>query len=193
MIRSPIRTNRALFDVGASGPLVGFVFAIPALLYSVVHAKVVPGLASSADADVIFGIPLLLRFLEAFLRPGVSAGALLLPPIGRAAWVGLFATSLNLLPVAQLDGGHILRSLSTRAHRYMSILLPFGLLALGFLGFWGGWYAWGVLLLGMRFLRILPVYDAAPLDARRRLGAFLTLVIFALSFMPLPIVLPHSS
>ena len=193
LIRSPIRTNRALFDVGASGPLVGFVFAIPALLYGVLHAKVVPGLTSPADVDVIFGMPLALRYLEALLRPGVSASSLLLPPIGRAAWVGLFATSLNLLPVAQLDGGHILRSLSARAHRYMSILLPVGLLALGFLGFWGGWYAWGVLLLGMRFLRILPVYDLAPLDAKRRLAALLTLIIFVLCFMPLPIIIPPHS
>jgi membrane-associated protease RseP (regulator of RpoE activity) len=193
LIRSPIRTNRALFDVGASGPLIGFVFAIPALLYGVLRAKLVPGLTSSADVDVIFGTPLLLRFFEKLLHPGVLAGNLLLPPIGRAAWVGLFATSLNLLPVAQLDGGHILRSLSARAHRYISILLPLGLLALGFLGFWSGWYAWGVLLLGMRFLRILPVYDAAPLDTRRRFGALLTLLIFALCFMPLPIIIPTHS
>lgn len=194
LIRSPIRTNRALFDVGASGPLVGFVFAVPALLYGVLRAKVVPGLTSPADADVIFGTPLLLRFLEGLLHPGVSANSLLLPPIGRAAWVGLFATSLNLLPVAQLDGGHILRSLNASVHRYISVLLPVGLLALGFLGFWEGWYVWGALLLGMRFLRILPVYDAAPLDEKRRLGAVLTLIIFLLCFMPLPITVPpHSS
>jgi len=194
LIRSPIRNNRALFDVGASGPLVGFVFAIPALLYGVLHAKVVPGIASPADADVIFGTPLLVRFLETLIHPGVSASSILLPPVGRAAWVGLFATSLNLLPVAQLDGGHILRSLNARAHRYISILLPVSLLALGLLGFWQGWYVWGVLLLGMRFLRILPVFDPEPLDDRRRLAAFLTLIIFVVCFMPLPIIIPpHSS
>lgn len=193
LIRSPIRTNRALFDVGASGPLVGFVFAVPALLYGVVHARMVPGLNVAANADVIFGTPLLLRFLESFLHPGIASNALLLPPIGRAAWVGLFATSLNLLPVAQLDGGHILRSLDPRLHRVMSLLVPIGLLVLGALYFWQGWFVWGVLLLAMRFFRIAPVYNGAELDSKRRLGAFLALIIFVLCFMASPIFIPPTS
>lgn len=193
LIRSPIRTNRALFDVGASGPLVGFVFAVPALLYGVLHARIVPGLNVGADADVIFGTPLLLRFLENLLHPGVASDTLLLPPIGRAAWVGLFATSLNLLPVAQLDGGHILRSLDPRLHRFTSLLVPAGLLVLGALHFWEGWYVWGVLLLGMRFLRIAPIYDPAALDSKRRFGASLALIIFLLCFMASPIFIPPTS
>jgi len=193
LIRSPILTNRALFDVGASGPLVGFVFAVPALVYGVLHAKLVPGLADPANAEVIYGTPLLLRLLEAVLHPGVSPDALLLPPIGRAAWVGLFVTSLNLVPVAQLDGGHILRSLSPRIHRYSSILLPAVLILLGLVGFWNGWYIWGVLLLAMRFLRVTPIYDPAALDRARRWGALLALLIFLLSFMPVPFYFPPRS
>ena len=196
MIRSPMRTNRALFDVGASGPIVGFLFTIPALFYGVMHAKFVPALAHPVIANpenltFIYGTPLLLRFLEAVFHPGVSPDALLLPPIGRAAWVALFVTSLNLVPVAQLDGGHILRSVSVRAHRVFSLLLPIGLIALGWL--WQGWYVWGVLLLIMRFLRIPPVYDPAPLDAKRQLWAFLALIIFVLCFMPSPISIPQGS
>ena len=186
LIRSPIRTNRALFDVGASGPLVGFIFAVPALIYGVLHARLVPALADPTHAEVVFGTPLLLRLLAAALRPGIAAKALLLPPIGRAAWVGLFATSLNLLPVAQLDGGHILRSLSPRLHRTMSMLLPLFLILFGFLNFWEGWYIWGVLLLGMRFLRIAPIYDPTTLDPARRRGALLALIVFLLCFMPAP-------
>ena len=193
LIRSPILTNWALFDVGASGPLVGFVFAVPALVYGVLHAKLVPGLADPANAEVIYGTPLLLRFLDSVLRPGVSPDALLLPPIGRAAWVGLFVTSLNLVPVAQLDGGHILRSLSPRIHRYSSILLPAVLILLGLVGFWDGWYIWGALLLAMRFLRVAPIYDPATPDRRRRWGALLALLIFLLSFMPVPFYFPPSS
>ena len=193
LIRSPMRTNRALFDVGASGPIVGFIFAIPALVYGVVHAKVVGGLADPAHAELIYGTPLLLRWLEAAFHPGISPDALLLPPIGRAAWVALFVTSLNLVPVAQLDGGHILRSLSVRAHGVLSIALPIGLIGLGWLHFWEGWYIWGALLLVMRFLRIPPVYDPAPLDAKRRFIAFLALIIFLLCFMPSPIFIPPSS
>jgi len=193
LIRSPILTNQALFDVGASGPLAGFIFAIPALVYGVLHAKLVPGLADPANAEVIYGTPLLLRLLDAVLHPGVSPDALLLPPIGRAAWVGLFVTSLNLVPVAQLDGGHILRSLSPRIHRYSSILLPAVLMLLGFVGFWDGWYIWGALLLAMRFLRVAPIYDPATLDRGRRWGALLALLIFLLSFMSAPFYFPSSS
>ena len=193
LIRSPIRTNRALFDVGASGPLVGFIFAVPALVYGVLHAKIVPGLANSPNAEVAFGTPLLLRFLEMILHPGASSGALLLPPIGRAAWVGLFATSLNLLPVAQLDGGHILRSLSPRLHRRMSLLLPFALVLLALFDFWEGWYVWGALLFGMRFLRVAPIYDPTPLDSKRRWGALLALVVFVLCFMPAPLFFSPTS
>ncbi len=193
LIRSPILTNRALFDVGASGPLVGFAFAVPALIYGVLHAKLVPGLADPGHAEVIYGTPLLLRLLDAVLHPGVSPDALLLPPIGRAAWVGLFVTSLNLVPVAQLDGGHILRSLSPRIHRYSSILLPAVLILLGLVGFWDGWYIWGALLLAMRLLRVAPIYDPATLDRGRRWGALLALLIFLLSFMPVPFYFPPSS
>jgi membrane-associated protease RseP (regulator of RpoE activity) len=190
LIRSPIRANRALFDVGASGPLVGFVFAVPALVYGVLHAKLVPGLTDPANAEVIYGTPLLLRLLDAVLHPGVSPGALLLPPIGRAAWVGLFVTSLNLVPAAQLDGGHILRSLGPRLHRYSSIFLPAVFVVLGFVGFWDGWYIWGALLFAMRFLRIAPIDDPTTLDPGRRWGALLALLIFFLSFMPVPFYFP---
>ena len=193
LIRSPIRTARALFDVGASGPLVGFIFAVPALAYGVLHARIVPGLADPHNAEIIFGAPLLLRLFSALFHPGVSQATLLLHPIGRAAWVGLFATSLNLLPAAQLDGGHILRSISPRLHKYLSVSLPIFLVGLAFLKYWDGWYIWGVLLLGLRFLRVGPVYDPAPLDAKRQFGALLALLVFLLSFMPSPIFVSPTS
>lgn len=194
LIRSPILTNRALLDVGASGPLVGFVFAVPALVYGVLHAKLVPGLADPANAELIYGTPLLLRILEAILHPGISPDALLLPPVGRAAWVGLLLTSLNLVPVAQLDGGHILRSLNPRLQWYSSLIIPAVFALLGFLGFWEGWYFWAAMILAMRFLRVAPIYDPSPLDTSRRWGALLALLIFVLSFMPAPFYIspnPH--
>ena len=193
LIRSPILTNQALFDVGASGPLVGFGFTVPALVYGVLHAKLVPSLADPAHAEIIYGTPLLLRLLDALLHPGISPGALLLPPIGRAAWVGLLLTSLNLVPVAQLDGGHILRSLNPRLHWYSSLLLPAGFIVLGLLGFWEGWYFWAAMILAMRFLRVPPIYDPTALDSSRRWGALLALLIFLLSFMPAPLYIPPTS
>jgi membrane-associated protease RseP (regulator of RpoE activity) len=186
LIRSPIRTTRALFDVGASGPLVGFLFAIPALIFGILHAKVVPGIADPQSAQFIFGSPLLLRLLTSIFHPGVSSSVLLLHPVGRAAWVGLLATSLNLLPASQLDGGHILRSMNPRLHRISSFVLPFCLFALGYF-FWSSWYVWAAILFGIRFLRMLPIYDPIPLDPRRRFAAFLCLLVFILSFMLAPL------
>jgi membrane-associated protease RseP (regulator of RpoE activity) len=188
LMRSPIRTTRALFDVGASGPLVGFVFAAPALLYGVLHSTIVPAIAhpDPNQNSVIFGIPLLLRLLDALFHPGVNPHILLLPPVGRAAWVGLFATTLNLLPAGQLDGGHILRSVNFRLHRFSTLLLPLALIPLGYF-FWYGWFVWAALLFGLRFLRIAPLYDPVPLDTPRQLAAVLTLAIFILCFMPAPL------
>jgi membrane-associated protease RseP (regulator of RpoE activity) len=187
LMRSPIRSNRALFDVGASGPLVGFVFAVPALLYGVLHAKLVSGPAD-AQIPLSFGSPLLLHLLAAVVYPGAPVKNLLLDPIGRAAWVGLFATSMNLLPAGQLDGGHILRSINPRAHKIVSWLLPVALLALGFIGQAWIWFVWAALLFASLFLRVAPVYDPTPLDPPRRFGAFLAFLVFVLSFMLMPIV-----
>jgi membrane-associated protease RseP (regulator of RpoE activity) len=186
LIRSAIRSSRALFDVGASGPLVGFLFALPPLAYGVLHARVIPALSSDVNADLVFGVPLILKAMTAIIQPNAQAADLLLHPVGRAAWVGLFATALNLLPVGQLDGGHIVRSLSPRAHRWVSLLLPLALIPLGIF-LWKGWYFWAALLLGLRFFRMAPIYDPTPLDPDRRFGAFLTLVVFLLCFMANPI------
>jgi Zn-dependent protease len=186
LIRSPIRSVRALVDVGASGPLVGFVFALPALAFGVLRARIIPGLNLHANADVVFGVPLVLKATAAVLQPNAQASDLLLHPVGRAAWVGLFATALNLLPVGQLDGGHIVRSVSPRAHRWISLLLPVVLLPLGIF-LWSGWLIWAAILIGLRFFRMPPIYDPTPLDPNRRFGAFIALLVFVLCFMPSPI------
>jgi membrane-associated protease RseP (regulator of RpoE activity) len=186
LIRSPIRSRRALFDVGASGPLVGFAVALPALAYGVLHAKIIPTLGSDGNADLIFGVPLILKLVAAVIQPNAHAADLLLHPVGRAAWVGLFATALNLLPVGQLDGGHILRSVSPRAHWVVSLLLPVILVVLG-VYLWRGWLIWAVILLGLRFLRTAAIYDPTPLDPNRRMGALIALLVFLLCFMPSPL------
>jgi membrane-associated protease RseP (regulator of RpoE activity) len=189
LIRSPIRSARALFDVGASGPLVGFLFALPPLAYGALHARVIPALALDPNADIVFGVPLILRLMTAVVQPNAHASDLLLHPVGRAAWVGLFATALNLLPVGQLDGGHIVRSVSPRAHRWISLILPLALVPLGIF-LWRGWLIWAVILLGLRFFRMAPIYDPTPLDPNRRFGVFLALVVFILCFMASPLWVP---
>jgi len=192
LMRSPIRSRRALFDVGASGPLVGFAVAIPFLIYGVGHSHVVPSL--SANAEFLFGVPLALRLVESVTFPGVDPGVILLHPVARAAWVGLFATSLNLLPAGQLDGGHILRSLSAPWHRWIGWMVPLVLLALGF---WNRsatvWSLWAGILLALRFLRIPPVYDERPLDPLRVVLAMAAFLVMILCFMPVPLWEPPTS
>ena len=181
-IRSPIANRKALFDVGLAGPVVGFLFAVPALALAIVYSKVVPG--AQADALLVFGNPPLVKILMAVLRPGVAPDNLLLHPVGRAAWVGLFATALNLLPAGQLDGGHIVYSVASEKHRRISLAVAAALLPLGY--FWPGWIFWSVLLLLLGF-RHPPLLDRwEPLDEKRRAWAVVGLLIFLLCFTPMP-------
>jgi len=187
LMRSPIRSRRALFDVGASGPLLGFAVAIPFLIYGVMHSRVAPGF-NSADADVVFGLPLAVRLVEKAIFPGTDPNLILLHPVARAAWVGFFATSLNLLPAGQLDGGHIVRSLSARWHRSIGWMVPLVLVALGFRNPSPTvWLVWAGILLALRFLRTPPVYDERPLDRARVALAVAALIVMILCFMPLPL------
>jgi len=165
---------------------VGFVVAIPILIYGVLHSRIEPSLVSE-NADMIFGVPLALRLVALRIFPGVDPLTILLHPVARAAWVGLFATALNLLPAGQLDGGHILRSLSPRLHRWLGWLIPAFLAALGALFHAEIWWMWAGILLVLRFLRIPPVYDQRPLDSGRMVLAVITLIVMILCFMPAPL------
>ena len=143
-VRSPIYSKRVLFDIGVAGPLAGFVFLLPALAVGLAFSKVIPGIAH--QGSIQFGAPALQWLLERLIFPGVRSADIYLHPVARAAWVGMFATALNLLPIGQLDGGHILYSFFPRRHRA------------GFHGavhrcccrwvcFWLGWLFWGLVLL----------------------------------------------
>lgn len=185
-IRSPIQNRRALFDVGLAGPVVGFLFAIPALAIAVFYSKAIP--FSEAHATIVFGQPLALQFLVAILRPGVPVGDLLLHPIGRAAWVGLFATALNLLPGGQLDGGHILYSVASKYHKKITIGVAVLLIPLGYF-FWKGWILWSVLLVAIGFRHPPLLNRWEPLDRARLVWAGVAILIFVLCFMPLPVMI----
>jgi membrane-associated protease RseP (regulator of RpoE activity) len=164
--------------------VVGFLFAIPALAIAVMYSKVIP--LSEAHASIVFGQPLALRFLAMFLRPGVPPGDLLLHPIGRAAWVGLFATALNLLPGGQLDGGHILYSVASKYHKKITLAVALLLIPLGFI-FWRGWILWSVLLLAIGFRHPPLLNRWEKIDRARMFWAGVAILIFILCFMPMPI------
>jgi len=182
-IRSPIVNRKALFDVGLAGPVIGFLFAVPALAIGIAYSKIVPG--AQANALISFGNPPLVRLLTSWVRPGSLPGDLFLHPVGRAAWVGLFATALNLLPVGQLDGGHILYALASERHRQVSMAFVLALVPLGIL-FWQGWLLWCVLLLLIGFSHPVLSDRWEPLDRKRRIWAAIALVIFLLCFTPSP-------
>ncbi len=187
-IRSPITTRRALFDVGLAGPVAGFMVALPALAYGVATSRIVPG--AEASSAVVFGHPLLTRMLSAVFHPNLDVTWLLLNPVGRAASIGLLVTALNLLPAWQLDGGHIMYSLTSARHARVSLIVSLGLIGLGIVA-WHGWATWGIILLilSLRF-RHPQVYDQwQPLDRARRAWAFGALVIFLLCFTPWPVTL----
>lgn len=181
-IRSAIFSKRILFDIGASGPIAGFIFLLPALAIGLAFSKIVPGIGRH-DA-IHFGVPAIEWLLQQAIFPGVAAGDIYLHPVGRAAWVGMFATTMNLLPVGQLDGGHILYAFFPRRHRLISKMVAIAMLPLGF--FWLGWTVWGIVLLVVG--RWHPsIYDAAePGPGRTRL-AILATIIFLLCFMYAPI------
>jgi membrane-associated protease RseP (regulator of RpoE activity) len=185
-IRSPITTRRALFDVGIAGPIVGFILAVPAMAFAIATSKVVPGVAQDPNA-IIFGNTLLMRIFMALFHPGVNPDWILLNPVGRAAWVGLFATALNLLPALQLDGGHIVYSLASEHHRRISLTVSLALIGLGIYA-WHGWALWGIILLvlSLRF-RHPPLVDRwQPLTPAREMWALAAVLIFLLCFTPWP-------
>jgi len=180
--RSPLKGRRELFDVGIAGPLAGFIFLLPALGIGLALSRIVPGLGESGEARL--GTPLAIQWIGGWLFPGANLADLNMHPVARAAWVGLLATALNLLPVGQLDGGHVVYSWLGERHRWVSFATIGALALMGFL-FWP-WFFWaGVLLLVGR--RHFPVYDDEQLDGKRKALLVVAVLIFALAFMPAPL------
>lgn len=183
-IRSPLSGKRELLDVGAAGPLAGFIVALPVLAVGIALSH--PTMTPIEGSYFEFGEPLLLRLLESLIHRGAPPGAdLLLHPIAFAAWFGVFVTALNLLPFGQLDGGHIGYAMFGSWHRKAAWPLLVVLVILGFI--WTGWWLWAViaLVMGVRHPRLPD--EALPLDPRRRAVAWLCFAIFLLCFTPEPI------
>jgi membrane-associated protease RseP (regulator of RpoE activity) len=143
---------------------------------------VIPGIA--AEGAFRYGVPPLLWLLEKAVFPGVSSNDIYLHPVARAAWVGLLATAWNLLPIGQLDGGHIVYSVAGNRHKLVSWIFLGMLVVMGKL-FWPGWWIWaGVLFFGRRHPAL---YDSQALGGGRKKLAWLTLLIFLLCFTAAPL------
>ena len=182
-MRSPARDRNMLLDIGAAGPLTGVAVSIPFLVYGFQHSelKMVQG-----QAAIKLGSSLLLSFLSWLISGPVPEGYdILIHPVGFAGWIGLLVTSLNLIPVGQLDGGHVAYALLGERQNTISRILIAALLGLGFLG-WPGWFFWAFLLWIMGFRHPPPLEWWVPLDRKRRIVAWVTIAVFVLTFIPVP-------
>ena len=182
-IRSPIRRKQELFDIGAAGPLAGFLLALPALAYGLSRSRVT--VEAGGEGWLSLGDPLLLKLLAELFSPDSSA-AILLPPVAFAGWVGTLVTAFNLFPIGQLDGGHVVYALFGRRARLVAILALVAFVLLGIF-FWAGWFVWAVLILVVG-LKHPPIWDEhAALSSSRKFLAAALVLVFVLSFIPDPI------
>ena len=181
--------RRALLQVGAAGPIAGFCIALPAAIYAYATATVAP-IPASGGVYYEFAEPLLLQLINHVVFGPIPQGsAIQISSVGIAAWFGLLVTMLNLLPVGQLDGGHIVYALFGRRARYLSWTVVAVLVIMGGV-FHPMWFMWAVI--GMVLLRLRPpaILDQhTPLDWRSQIIALIALAIFVLCFMPSPISL----
>ena len=190
-IRSPIRSRSALFDIGIAGPIAGFVVATAVLIPSLALSKPMPGGATVSDIQL--GYPLIFlithKIVAALAHSGTQSLSLYhvyLHPVAIAAWVGMFATALNLLPGGQLDGGHIVFALVPAAHKWIS---RFSVVSLLFLGLsrtgWPGWIVWAILL-GLSGLRHPQVPLWTGITRSRRWLGLVALAMLILTVVPAP-------
>jgi membrane-associated protease RseP (regulator of RpoE activity) len=195
-IKSPFPNRRALFDVGLAGPIAGFVFLIPFLYLGLQWSIQVPANQVPSDAGY-FGEPLIFRiFANYMLKDGYVT---FLHPTGFAVWFACLATSLNLLPIAQLDGGHVSYAVFGKRAYVITWVFFFAVLGLAIYGFTQSWIAglqWlfyaGLLLIlrqiaGFRHPPTLD--DSQPIGLARKIWAVIALIVFALTFVPVTIFL----
>ena len=187
-IREPIPTKSMLFDIGFAGPIAGFVVAVPALFLGIAMSHVVPLPPTFNGFEL--GEPLLFQLATKILWGTVPDGySLNMHPVAFGAWFGFLATAWNLIPAGQLDGGHIAYSVLGRRSTYLTFIMI--LCGAGLSFYSPNWIAWTVLMVAMLVVfgpRHPPTFDEhVPLDRTRTILAIVALVMFALSFTPVPI------
>ena len=190
-MKSPVPSRRALFDIGLAGPLAGFIVIIPIAFAGVLtlqHANIVPG----ESGGITFNDPLLFRLIARAFRIDLATG--IVNSFYLAAWVGLLVTALNLMPVGQLDGGHgTFAAFGMIAHHWIGRVAFVTMVALSVLGYlWHGspsGILYVVLLAVMLRVRHPQPEQMEPLGAKRVAIGIITLIVFALCFLPFPITI----
>lgn len=183
-MRSPILRKNALLDIGAAGPIAGFVVSIFAVGIGLYSSRIVE--IQEGNALLRLGDPLMFTFLAHFLGKVPPAGYdVALSSVAFAGWFGLFVTSMNLLPIGQLDGGHIAYALLGRKQRFLSIGMVVTLIILGVIG-WPGWYIWAILISFLGLHHPPTIDEDVPLDLKHQLIGWGSIVLFIVTFMPVP-------
>ncbi len=179
-MKSPVENRKALFDVGVAGPLAGFAVALPLMIVGLLQSSVVV-----RSRLATFGSSLLLRGLSAIFLPHAAGQAIALSPVAIAAWFGLLVTAINLLPMGQLDGGHVAYAVLGRLAQPIALATFAVLVVLG-LTVWNGWLIWALFALITGLQHPQPLNDITPLDWGRRLVGLFTLGLFFLLITPRP-------
>lgn len=189
-IRSPMPSRRAVFDIGVAGPIAGFIALIPIAFIGIATMEIATPQQVAGGSGLTFSDPLMMRLIAAIFGVDLNFG--IGNPFYFAAWVGLLVTALNLIPSGQLDGGHaVFAVFGEKVHKWTGRIAFPVMLVLSILGAYyfnspSGFLIALILAIMMRIGHPTP-YDQTPLDAKRKVIAFLTLVIFALCFVPFPI------
>ena len=185
--RSPILNRRALFDIGASGPLCGFAISMVAGIAGLLLSPVVP--ETGGKGGISFGFSLLLGAMTRVVKGDVAEGYVVLAhPVLLAAWIGFFVTALNLLPVGQLDGGHVLYALIGRRQSIAAHVVFVTLIGMGVF-LWPGWFVWAGVVLFVKLKHPPPVDDRHSIDRRRKIIGYALMLLLILIFPPVPFML----
>lgn len=182
--KSPFKNRKDLIDVGTAGPIAGFAVALIATVIGLSQSRIV---ATPPQDAMIFGDSIIFRFLSWLVLGNLPKGHdILISPMAFAGWAGIFVTMLNLMPIGQLDGGHILYALLGKKQRLIAWMLVPALFFMG-LFFWSGWFVWVGLALIMKANHPPTLNDSLDLDPRRKIIGWIAIVIFVISFIPVPI------
>lgn len=183
-MKSPIMDRRALIDIGAAGPLVGVAVSVPILVIGLAMSKVQP---IPSEGALTLGSSILMTYVSYLVHGPMPEGMdVVLNPLAFSGWIGLLVTSINLMPIGQLDGGHVAYALFGSRQKYLGWA---GAAAIVFLGVFAspGWLIWLVIFFAFGVKHPPVVYDWVPLDSKRKIIGWLTVLVFILTFTPVPI------
>jgi membrane-associated protease RseP (regulator of RpoE activity) len=187
-VREPISDKRALLEIGIAGPFVGLFFAIPAVVIGLKLSHIIP----AEQGGILLGNSLLFGIIsKALIGPVPEGMDVLLHPVAFAGWIGFFVTAINLIPIGQLDGGHIMYGMVGRYQKWIAWIVFCVLVVLGF--FWQGWFLWTVLIVVViKLQHPPPVDDISPVPLAHKIAGFVSMMILVITFVPDPFTMTSS-